>query len=264
MVGVVHLLPLPGSVRGGSTRDLGVVIDRARADAAAYAAGGADAVIVENFGDVPFSAGMVGPHVVAAMTVAVAAVRAESGLPVGVNVLRNDVLSAVAVAAMAGGSFVRANVYVGATVTDQGIVEGRAEEVQLLIRRLGAPVSVWADVDVKHASPLAARPLAEVAADAVERGLAAAVVVTGRGTGRPVDIGDLSDVSEAVPSTPVFVGSGATASRGGALLPPAYGVIVGTAAKRDGEVSNPVDVRRVEQIVTAARQSVGRQRLGPV
>lgn len=255
VVGVVHLDPLPGSARGGSARDLSAVIERARFDAASYVAGGVDALMVENFGDTPFSGRAVGPHVVAAMTLAVAAVRAETGLPVGVNVLRNDVLSAVAVAAMAGGSFVRANVYVGAAVTDQGVIEGRAEDVQLLIRRLDAQVAVWADVDVKHATPLAARPLAEVAADAVKRGLAGAVVVTGRGTGQPVGLEDLAQVRAALPTTPLFVGSGVTADRLVALLPPADGVIVGTAAKRDGVVSNPVDRQRVQAIVAAARDA---------
>lgn len=258
VVGVVHLPPLPGSARGGSSRDLPALIDRARSDAAAYAAGGVDAVIVENFGDVPFSAGAVAPQVVAAMTLAVASVRTETELPVGVNVLRNDVLAAVAVAAMAGGTFVRANVYVGAAVTDQGVIEGRAEEVQLLIRRLDAPVVVWADVDVKHASPLAPRLLGEIAADAVVRGLAGVVIVTGRGTGEAVAEDDLAEIRAAVPTTPLYVGSGATADRLGSLLPPADGVIVGTAAKRDAVVSNPVDVQRVRAIVAAAREAATR------
>jgi membrane complex biogenesis BtpA family protein len=252
LVGTVHLLPLPGSVRGGSAADLDAVLQRARRDAAAYAEGGATALIVENFGDVPFARDRVGAHVVAAMTLAVAAVREASGLPVGINVLRNDVLSAVAIAAMAGGQFVRANVYAGAAVTDQGVIEGRADEVQALIRQLGAEVAVWADVDVKHAAPLAPRPVADLAEDAVERGLAAAVIVTGRATGQPAADDDLRAVRTAVPGTPLFVGSGVTAETVGALLRIADGVIVGTAAKVDGIVTNPVDVARVRAIATAA------------
>ena len=252
MVGVVHLPPLPGSARGGNARDLPAILDAARRAAAAYAAGGVDALIVENFGDAPFARDEVGPHVVATMTLAVAAVREESGLPVGVNVLRNDVLAAVGIAAAAAGRFVRANVYVGAAVTDQGLIQGRADEVQALIRRLEAPVAVWADVDVKHAAPLAARPLGELAEDAVERGLAAAVIVTGRGTGHPAAEADLIDVRRAVPRTPVYVGSGVTAETVAALLRHADGVIVGTAAKVDGVVGNPVDPERVRAIVRAA------------
>jgi membrane complex biogenesis BtpA family protein len=254
-VGTVHLLPLPGSARGGGAQHLASVVDRARRDAALYAEGGANALIVENFGDVPFARDRVGAHVVAAMTLAVAAVHEESGLPIGVNVLRNDVLSAVAIAAMTGARFVRANVYVGAAVTDQGVIEGRADEVQALIRQLGAEVEVWADVDVKHAAPLAARPLADLAEDAVERGLAGAVIVTGRATGQPAAEDDLRAVRAAVPGTPLYVGSGATAETIGTLLRVADGVIVGTAAKVDGVVTNIVDLDRVRAIARAATGS---------
>jgi len=252
VVGVVHLSALPGSARGGDVATLDGILERARRDALAYANGGVDALIVENFGDVPFVRGAVAPHTIAAMTRATAAVRETTGLPVGVNVLRNDVLGAVSVAAMAGGAFVRANVYVGAAVTDQGLIEGRADEVQALIRHLGAPITVWADVDVKHAAALAPRPLGEIAEDAVERGLAAAVIVTGRATGQPADLVDLAAVHTAVPNTPLYVGSGVTAATLRDLLTVASGVIVGTAARRDGDIGNPVDRVRVRALVTAA------------
>ena len=228
------------------------MLDHARRDAAAWAAGGADALIVENFGDVPFRKDAVGPETIAAMTLAVAAVMAESRLPTGVNVLRNDVEGAVAIAAAAGAGFVRANVYVGAAVTDQGVIEGRAEAVQALIRRLGAEVEVWADVDVKHAAPLAPRPLGEQAEDAVERGLAGAIIVSGKGTGQPTDPGDLRQVRAAIPDTPIYIGSGATLETLPSLLAVADGAIVGTAAKVDGVLSNPVDADRVRALVAAA------------
>ncbi len=253
VVGVVHLPPLPGSARGGSAADLEGLIEGACRDAVAYASGGADALIVENFGDAPFARDRVDPYVIAAMTLATAAVRREARLPVGVNVLRNDVLGAVSVAAAAGATFVRANVYVGATVTDQGIIEGRAHEVQALIRQLSAPVAVWADVDVKHAAALATRPLGELAEDAVERGLAEAVIVTGRATGQPVAEADLVAVKRAVPQTPLYVGSGVTLERLPALLRHASGVIVGTGAKVGGLVTNPVDPERVRKLVQVAR-----------
>ena len=255
LVGVIHLPPLPGSARGPSARELGDVLDVAKRDAAAWTEGGGNALVVENFGDVPFARGPVGPETVAAMTLAVAAVIAESGLPVGVNVLRNDVLGAVAIAAVTGARFVRANVYVGAAVTDQGLIEGRADEVQALIRRLDAPIDVWADVDVKHAAPLARRPLGEMAEDAVKRGLAAAIIVTGAGTGQPTDPEDLRAVRDAVPEAPLYVGSGASPETLPVLLSVADGAIVGTAAKVDGAVGNPVDVNRVKALVAAAQIS---------
>lgn len=252
VVGVVHLPPLPGSARGGSCRELNLIEDRVRRDAAAYAEAGVDALMVENFGDAPFRAGRVDAAAVAIMTRLALAARAESGLPHGVNVLRNDVQSAVAIAASTGGEFVRANVYVGAALTDQGVIQGDANAVQAEIRRLGAEVAVWADIDVKHAVQIAPRPLADLAEDAVERGLAAALIVSGRATGQPAARVDLVAVRGACPATPLYVGSGATADNVARLLDHADGIIVGTAAKVDGLVSNPVDVRRAQAIVDAA------------
>ncbi|MDQ3168501.1 MAG: BtpA/SgcQ family protein [Chloroflexota bacterium] len=252
VVGVVHVPALPGTARGGTAASMPGVLDAVRRDAAAYAAGGVSALMVENFGDVPFLKDHVRPETIAALTLAVAATIAETGLPVGVNVLRNDVLAAVGIAAATGAGFIRANVYTGAMLTDQGIIEGRAEEVQAAIRRLGADISVWADADVKHAASLAPRPIGDVAEDAVERGLAGAIIVSGRATGSPVAMDDLSAVRAAVPGTPLYIGSGARADNAAASLAVADGLIVGTAAKRDGVVTNPVDERRVREIVTAA------------
>ena len=254
IVGVIHLPPLPGTARGPSASGMDEILETARRDAAAWASGGADALIVENFGDVPFHKGPVGPETIAAMTLAVALVIAETGLPVGVNVLRNDVEGAVAIAAAAGGRFVRANIYAGAAVTDQGLIEGRADSVQALIRRLDAPISVWADVDVKHAAPLASRPIGEMAEDAVVRGLAGAVIVSGAGTGAPTDPEDLRAVRAALPDTPIYVGSGATAKTLPSLLAIANGAILGTAAKVDGRVANPVDPERVRALVAVGNQ----------
>ncbi len=253
IVGVIHLPPLPGSARGPAALDLDRILDHARRDAATWAGGGANALMIENFGDVPFRKGPVGPETIAAMTRAVSAVIAESGLPVGVNVLRNDVEAAVAIAATCGGSFVRANVYVGAAVTDQGVIEGKAESVQALIKRLGAPIAVWADVDVKHAAPLAARPVGELAEDAVKRGLAGAVIVTGAGTGQPTSPVDLRAVRAAIPGTPLYVGSGATAETLPDLLQIADGAIIGTGAKANANPDNQVDFARVQALVAAAK-----------
>lgn len=255
VVGVIHLPALPGTVTGKSARAFGNVLEVAQCEAAAWTNAGADALIVENFGDVPFHRGSVGPETVAAMTLAANAVRQQSDLPLGLNVLRNDAESAVAIAAMVGGSFVRANVYAATSVTDQGVIQGDPLAVQRLIRRLDAPVEVWADVDVKHAAPLAPRSLADLAEDAVIRGLAKALIVSGRATGQPVSTDDLAAVRHALPDTRLYVGSGATVAQMRALLKWADGVIVGSAAKVDGIVTNSIDPDRAVALVQAAQRA---------
>jgi predicted TIM-barrel enzyme len=51
----------------------------------------------------------------------------------------------------------------------------------------------------------------------------------------------------------MYVGSGASMETLSSLLQIADGAIVGTAAKVDGVVTNPVSVERVSALVAAAR-----------
>jgi uncharacterized protein len=245
LIGVVHLLPLPGS-----PQDAGIAgaLARAEADARAWIEGGADALIVENFGDVPFARGAVEPVTVAAMTRAVERVRGLAGeLPVGVNVLRNDAESALSIAHVCGACFVRVNVHVGAAVTDQGVIQSRAAHTLRLRRRLGAQVEIWADVAVKHAAPLGESDPRREARDAVERGLADALIVTGPATGERPDMARIDAVRGAVPDARLLAGSGVTPELAATLRDRVDGAIVGTWAKRDGRV----DVDRVARLKSA-------------
>lgn len=248
LIGVVHLPALPGSPR--STLSLDAVIEHAVTDARALAEGGADGIIVENFNDVPFFPDTVPPHTVAAMTAACIAVRREVSLPIGVNVLRNDAAAALGIALAAGCHFIRVNVHTGTMVTDQGIINARAAETLRLRREIGADhVEVFADVLVKHAVPLGPVSLTEAVRDAVERGMANAVVITGSATGAPASPEDVRTAAGAT-SVPVYVGSGVTAENVREFVPEAHGVIVGSWLKRNGAVANPVDPERVHRLVS--------------
>jgi hypothetical protein len=251
IVGMVHLAPLPGSPRDSG--DFAGTLRRAVEDARALEAGGVDAILVENFFDAPFYKTRVPPHTIAAMTVAVIAIREAVSLPVGVNVLRNDVCAAIAIAHVCGAQFVRCNVYVGAAVTDQGIIEGAAREATRYRRALSAEVWIWADVDVKHAVPLGDVFLGREARDAVERGLADALIITGPATGTATSAARVREVKAAVPTVPVLAGSGVTAENAAELLAAADGAIVGTSFKKEGRVDAPVDVERVKAVVEAVR-----------
>ena len=221
------------------------VVQRAVADARAYEKSGADAVVVENFGDVPFTKGAVPPETVAAMAAAGRAVREVIKLPLGFNVLRNDAHAAVALCTASGGSFIRVNVHTGAMLTDQGLIEGRAFDTLRLRERLCPDVQIFADVHVKHATPLGSESLEDAARDTLERGLADALIVSGVGTGRETDLADVERIRAACPMAMILIGSGVTVKNAAALLKVADGVIVGSSLKRSGVLHNPVDVKRV-------------------
>ena len=99
--GMVHLGPLPGAPLHRSLDD---VIECALFDARACVAGGCDGVVFENFGDRPFTKRRVEAETVAAMTRVIAEIVRAVRVPFGVNVLRNDALSALAVATATGAS----------------------------------------------------------------------------------------------------------------------------------------------------------------
>ncbi len=252
--GMVHLRPLPGAPLFGGSLD--AVIEAARADVHALAAGGCDGLLFENFGDRPFRKTEVDPETTAAMTRVITEVRAVAPLPFGVNVLRNDPIAALAVAAATGAAFIRVNVHTGAMVTDQGIIEGNAAETLRRRARIAPEVAIFADHQVKHALPLAQVDEVQSARDLRLRGLADAVVISGSETGMAPDFARLARMRQAI-DAPILIGSGLTAENA-VTLTDADGAIVGTALKRDGRVEAAVDTQRVEQLVRAFKPLVVR------
>jgi membrane complex biogenesis BtpA family protein len=258
LVGVIHLPPLPGSPRASQPAD--AIAASAAEDARVLAAAGFDAIVVENFGDAPFFRAHVPPVTVSAMTLAAAAVRAAAPRPaLCINVLRNDAESALAIAHVAGAQAVRINIHVGARVTDQGVIEGRAAETLRSRRALGAEgVAIWADVDVKHSSPLghpSPSALEQEVSDAVHRGLATAVLVTGDGTGKGVDTQKLARVKASADGAMVLVASGATVASLGELAASADGVIVGSALRRGGVAGGVIDAELATAFAAAFRKA---------
>lgn len=254
IIGVVHLLPLPTSPRwGGSLKG---VIDRAEQEATALASGGVDSIMIENFFDAPFTNGQVDPAVVSAMTVITERLMNLVSLPIGINVLRNDARSAMAIASCVKAEFIRVNVLTGVMATDQGLIEGKAHELLRYRRELGSDVKILADVLVKHARPLGSPNLTVAVQDTIERGLADGVILSGWATGSPPSIEDLELAKAAANETPVFIGSGASWENISTLMQAADGVIVSSSLKRHGRRDQPVDPIRVSQFVEATRRSV--------
>lgn len=254
IIGVVHLLPLPTSPQWGG--NLRRVIDRAEQEATALACGGVDGIIVENFFDAPFTKNQVDPAVVSAMTLIVQQLMNLVTLPVGINVLRNDAQSAIAIATCVRAQFIRVNVLTGVMATDQGLIEGQAHQLLRYRRELGSDVKIFADVLVKHARPLGSPNLTTAVQETIQRGLADGIILSGWATGSPPPLEDLELASAAANGTPVFIGSGANWENISTLMQAADGVIVSSSLKRRGRIEQPIDPIRVSQFVEAARRSV--------
>jgi uncharacterized protein len=254
IIGVVHLLPLPTSARWGGS--LNAIIDRAEQEAVALVSGGVSGLIVENFFDAPFPKSRVDPAVVSAMTTIVMRLMELVSIPIGINVLRNDSLSAMAIASCTGASFIRVNVLSGVMATDQGLIEGCAHELMRYRRELGSEVKIMADVLVKHAQPLSSSDLTNAVRETIDRGLADAIILSGAVTGSPPSLEDLRLARAAAGSTPLLIGSGASAENINNLMQFADGAIVSSSLKRQGKIENSIDPIRVSQFVETIRQDL--------
>ena len=247
VIGVIHLLPLPGTPWGD--KELSVVLERALVDAKALKAGGVQTAILENFGDAPFQQGSVEPHIISCMTVIALAIKKETGLKLGINVLRNDAKSALGIAMAVGAEFIRVNIHTGAAWTDQGLIQGDAYQTLLYKKQIGCSVEISADILVKHASSAGDWKLLDAAKDTLFRGGASSLIITGAATGAEVDWFGIKSLKEALPMAKLWIGSGMTPD----LVAQASGlvdaVIVGTFFHQDGDIQKPLSVDRVRSFM---------------
>jgi len=243
-VGMIHLLPLPGSV-DYERKGIAPILDAALQDLDALETGGADAALVENLGDSPLSK-TAAKETIAAMTVIVQEITRKAHIPIGANVLRNDAAAALAISAVTGASFIRVNVFCGVAFSDQGLIEGQAHVLLELRKRLGCDVKIFADVHVKHA----AHPttIEEAAVDAT-RNHPDGLIVSGIGTGKRTAPEDLQTVKQATP-LPVLVGSGVRMDNLSTFRE-ADGFIVGISLKEDGVLEASIDPQRVRTLAEA-------------
>ncbi|MCC6718059.1 MAG: BtpA/SgcQ family protein [Acetobacteraceae bacterium] len=256
VVGVIHLRALPGAPDyDGESMDS--LVRFALDEAERYRAGGVDGLIVENHGDIPFAKpDELGPETAAGMAVITQAVRLASGLPIGVNVLANGAVAALAVAKAAGAAFVRVNQWANAYVANEGFMEGRAGAAARYRAWLRArDVKIFADVHVKHGAHAitADRPIGELARD-VEFFDADVAIATGQRTGDAATLDELRTIAAGT-SLPVAVGSGVNPDNVGDILTVADAVIVASYLKRDGVWWNAVDPARVAVFMRAVAQA---------
>jgi membrane complex biogenesis BtpA family protein len=240
---VVHLKPLPGAPMHDDFED---VLESALRDAKAIEEGGADALIVENYGDAPFLESA-GKETVASMAIVAWEIKKSTSLGLGINVLRNDAISAMAIARAVKADFVRVNQLVFPSAAPEGFLNPSAGEVLRYRKAIGCKAMVFADLNVKHAVHFAS--FEDYLLNA-ERSLADAFIITGRVTGLEVDLEKLKLAREYLVA-PVFAGSGVNAENAKMIAKYSDGVIVGSYIKSRGKI----EVERVRRIVRAVKST---------
>lgn len=261
LIGVIHLPPLGGSP---GARDLHPAEALQKAglwavrEAQALTRAGFEAIILENFGDIPFYKDHVPPETIASLSVIAAAVREATDLPLGINVLRNDARSALAIAAVTGCEFIRVNILSGVAATDQGWIDANAAELIRERNRLGVDVAILADAHVKHAKTFSSDDLELAIEELALRAGADGVIITGSTTGRFVEREQLERASRVSRrhQIPVFVGSGSTVETLPEIVQAGIGVIVGSALRKGGKAAQLLDLKRTRDFVKAYRLAV--------
>jgi membrane complex biogenesis BtpA family protein len=248
LIGVVHLLPLPGSAGYGGSMD--EILRWALEDALAYKENGVDALIIENMHDVPFLNGHVEPETTAAMTIVAQALKYETMIPMGIQILAGANLEALGVALAASLDFIRVEGFVYAHVGDEGLHQSCAP--QLIRRRAGLKaehIKIFADIKKKHSAHAITEDVSLVeTARAAEFFQADGVIVTGTATGHAPDPASVKSV-RAGTDTHVLIGSGISADNIADFAPWADALIVGSSLKKDGKWQNHVDGARVAELV---------------
>jgi uncharacterized protein len=248
IIGMIHVGALPGTP--AHTQSLTEILASAVAEAKMYRDGGVDGIGIENMHDTPYLRGAVGAEIVAAMTLIGQAVKQESRLPVGIQILAGANIEAMAVAHAAQLDFIRAEGFAFAHVADEGIIESSAAKLLRYRKMLGAErVLVWADVKKKHSSHAITADISlGVTCETVEFMRADTVIITGSMTGEAPTITDVQEAKEHC-HLPVILGSGVTAENIRDFYSIADGFIIGTYFKVDGKWQNTVDPQRVERLV---------------
>jgi hypothetical protein len=246
VIACIHLLPLPGAPRyQGSMRQ---IYDTALAEVALFQRYAVDGLIVENFRDAPFFPHRLPPETTAALAAVTREIVRVAQVPVGVNALRNDAQAALAIATATEAAFIRVNVHMGVVVSDQGLIQGLSHDTLRLRAALRSSVLIFADVGVKHATPLGDRGLALETRDLSERGLVDALIVSGVWTGAETSADDITLVRQHT-TLPVLLGSGATPENLSKVYDHVDGLIVGSTFKQDGQAENMVQEARVKAFI---------------
>lgn len=246
IIGMVHCLPLPGSLNYGGCMD--EIYEKAIFDAKALEEGGASALIVENQFDVP-SPEELSAEQFAALAAVASRVKEVVSIPLGIDASFCDWKSAIAIANAVNADFIRLAVFVDEVMTASGRKRPCCTEATRYRKQLGAEnILFLCDAQVKHSYMVVDGIPVTASAKMAEENGADAIIVTGTTTGEAAPIDIIKEVRKTV-NIPLLVGSGFSSKNASEQLPFIDGAIVGSSIKQDGVITKPVDVLRVKELM---------------
>lgn len=244
IIGMVHVLPLPGTPDYQKNDEL--ILNRALEEASVYKAAGIDGLIIENMHDLPYLKRNVGPEITSFMTLIAHEIKKRTRMPCGIQILAGANQASLAVAKAAKLDFIRAEGFVFGHVADEGFMEADAGALLRYRKQIEANnIPIFTDIKKKHS---AHSITADV--DLFETAKAAAffksdaLIITGKTTGAAANVDAIKKL-KFTSTLPLLVGSGITLENIAQYFPVCDGLIVGSWFKEDGLWSNRLDEQRV-------------------
>lgn len=233
--GVSHL---PGLLGKKQFQGQEALYLHAKSEIEAIQKAGLTGLLLENENDTPYSVEASAQQVASMTEVASRLKREFKDFPLGVEFLINDPKSSLATAKVSGCQFIRTDYWVDKMHREQyGNLEVDTKDFQTYRKQVCAEeVLVFADIQVKYATMMEKKTIAESAVQAFEAG-ADAIVVSGNATGESVDLTDLEEAKNAVGNKIVVVGSGFSHENALEILKIADGALVGTSLMTDSKIT---------------------------
>ncbi|MGX7100095.1 BtpA/SgcQ family protein [Globicatella sanguinis] len=246
LIGMIHLKALPTAP--DNTLDMEQIFEFAKNDLSALEEGGANAAIVENFFDIPYSTS---PNfeIYIAMTNIFTRLKQISKIPLGINIHScvND--EELVIASLCGAEFIRSESFVESRHSMSGILYPMASKLLRKKKQLDSKTKIYGDVNVKETFPFSPQSLNEAISDAI-KGKTDAIIITGFETGNPPNKEQIKAVKEHAGNIPIIIGSGVNRKNIEELIEYADAVIVGSSIKKDNKIENEVCKDRVKELMT--------------
>jgi len=247
VIGMCHLLALPGDPDYDGAAGMRAVVADARANLRALQEGGVDAVMFSNEFSLPYLT-KVETVTVAAMARVIAELYDDIRGPFGVNVLW-DPYASLDLAVATGARFVR-EIFTGVYASDFGLWDTNCGAIVRHQHAIGGKdIKLFFNILPEAAAYLADRDIVSVARSTVFNTGPDALCISGLTAGEETSAATLRLVKDALPDIPIVANTGVRPANVEEQLSIADAAIIGTAFKRDGLFENSVDADRVRALM---------------
>jgi len=246
IIGLIHLSPLPGTpfyIKNSFSK----ILDIAVASAEALEQGGAHGCLIQTVDRVYTTNENTDVARVIALTKITAAISRAvgKGFQIGIQIMRNANQSAIAIAKLCEGSFIRVETLVGQTSTPNGIVVADSMGLMEYRNKIDAfDIDIVADIYTRHYQWINSdKPLEQIAKYAKMVG-ANAVCLESKDEKKIIPI--LKKISESNPTLPIILSGYTNHENARELLANADGAFVGSCFEKNGWGSS-IDKEKVAQ-----------------